>query len=1154
MQRGSRLSLKNARISCEIFAPLLIFPFLIGFIRPGIYGQSLPADANRPASLVLSPLERQEREIRGAEPHFYSLAIPSHTYLRVLVEQEGADVQLRLFTPEGQQITESNLPYGSLGPEVIAVVAAAAGSYKLEIKGASRSVHGKYSIVIEELRPANGADEKRTTTECAFYLGGGICFRGSLDGIRRAHEICSQRVERAIAAEDQRETALELRRKALVEATLGDKSAAVETLRRELCLWESLNDSLRQMDTLERIGSILSASNPAEATQYYEAALRLREAAGDPIGLAKIHYDLGLLQSGFGDKQKALDHIVHSLELYSKAENKLGQAIVTTTLGGLHFQLNNASQAKNYYRQALELRRAMKDRLGEAQVLSRLCFFQNSIEERQEAIGICQQALELVREKGDRMTEAGILRNMGRIYLQVDEIDRAVPYFEEALRLFRTLGALNDESVVLCHLAAIHEWQGKATNALEHFENALAISRRMKNTWSEAGVLRQIGSLHYSRGETAKAEQFWQDSLLLSRKVGFRSNESHVTQALGQLALDRGQFDQARCAFEQALAYRRSTGEKAIESQILFQLARVERQLGRLEAARSLIAESLKIVESVRARIGVEEWRATYIAQSQEKYEFQIDLLMQMQQRTPGENYAREALQTAERARARLLAEMLRESSRNIREGVAPALLERERNLQQQLNERSNRLLRSLQGKPNENEIAAIRADLDELGEQLRQTRANIRQQNPRYAELSDPRTPTAREIQSSLPDRKTILLEFSLGRERSYLWEVTSDSITAHALPARAEIERLTREVYELLTARNRRVKFEAADERRARIQQSDRHYPVAAARLSRMLFGALADRWKEKRLMIVPDGALHYLPFSALPEPQGENAAAQAPLIAGHEIISLPSAATLALLRQNTAGRTPATKTIAVFADPVFDPSDTRLAPGMANTPRAQQNVAENAELLRAASDFDLATGGLHLPRLPFTRREAEAILGFAPPAERKAALDFHASYSEMTSQQLKEYKYLHIATHGLINSRRPELSGLVFSLFDEQGNSQNGFLQTHDIYNLKIPVELVVLSACRTGLGKEIRGEGLVGLTHSFFYAGAARVMVSLWDVNDQATSELMTRFYKELLRADNVSPATALRSAQTALWKEKGWQAPYYWAGFVLLGNL
>ncbi len=1149
MQRGSRLSLRNELVPNWnlIASHILLFLTLAA-------GTSLGQSPCGELSPCLQKGRRLQRQIGGDQTHVFSLLLNERQYVRVVVEQEGADVQARLLSPGGRRITESSLPFGSYGPEAVSAVSSETGAYALEIKPASRSVRGSYSILLEELRPAAETDEKRTATEAAFYQGGGICFRGSIDAVNRVLEICAKRVDAALSAGNEQETGLELRRRAMIEATLGQRETCINTLRQELRIWESLNEPVRRMDTLERIGSILSASAPVRATQYYEEALKLREAAGDPLGLAKIHYDLGLLQSGFGDKQKALDHILQSLELYRKADNRLGQAIVTTTLGGLHFQLNNASQAKNYYRQALELRRAMKDRLGEAQVLSRLCFFQNSIEERQEAIGICQQALELVREKGDQMTEAGILRNMGRIYLQVDEIDRAVPYFEEALRLFRTLGALNDESAVLCHLAAIHEWQGKATNALEYFEKALAISRRMKNTWSEAGVLRQIGSLHYSRGETAKAEQFWQDSLLLSRKVRFRSNESHVTQALGQLALDRGQFDQARCAFEQALAYRRSTGEKALESQLLFQLARVERQLGRLEAARSLIAESLKIVESVRARIGVEEWRATYIAQSQEKYEFQIDLLMQMQQRTPGETYALEALQTAERARARLLAEMLRESSRNIREGVAPALLERERNLQQQLNERSNRLLRSLQGKPNENEIAAIRADLDELGEQLRQTRANIRQQYPRYAELSDPRTPTAREIQLSLPDQKTILLEFSLGRERSYLWEVTSDSITAHVLPARAEIERLTREVYELLTARNRRVKFEAADERRARIQQSDRHYPVAAARLSRMLFGALADRWKEKRLMIVPDGALHYLPFSALPEPQGENATAQAPLIAGHEIISLPSAATLALLRQNTAGRTPATKTIAVFADPVFDPSDTRLAPGVANTPRAQQNVAENAELLRAASDFDLATGGLHLPRLPFTRREAEAILGFAPPAERKAALDFHASYSEMTSQQLKEYKYLHIATHGLINSRRPELSGLVFSLFDEQGNSQNGFLQTHDIYNLKIPVELVVLSACRTGLGKEIRGEGLVGLTHSFFYAGAARVMVSLWDVNDQATSELMTRFYKELLRGDNVSPATALRSAQTALWKEKGWQAPYYWAGFVLLGNI
>ncbi|HXG65126.1 MAG TPA: CHAT domain-containing protein, partial [Blastocatellia bacterium] len=183
----------------------------------------------------------------------------------------------------------------------------------------------------------------------------------------------------------------------------------------------------------------------------------------------------------------------------------------------------------------------------------------------------------------------------------------------------------------------------------------------------------------------------------------------------------------------------------------------------------------------------------------------------------------------------------------------------------------------------------------------------------------------------------------------------------------------------------------------------------------------------------------------------------------------------------------------------------------------------------------------------------REAEAIAALAPATARKVALDFDASRHTALRPELSQYRYLHFATHGFLNSQHPELSGLVLSLVDADGNPQSGFLRAHDIYNLRLPAELVVLSGCRTGLGKEVRGEGLVGLTRGFMYAGAARVLVSLWDISDAGTAEFMARFYRGLLGKDRLSPAAALRATQVSLWKEKRWRAPYYWAAFVLQGE-
>jgi CHAT domain-containing protein len=209
--------------------------------------------------------------------------------------------------------------------------------------------------------------------------------------------------------------------------------------------------------------------------------------------------------------------------------------------------------------------------------------------------------------------------------------------------------------------------------------------------------------------------------------------------------------------------------------------------------------------------------------------------------------------------------------------------------------------------------------------------------------------------------------------------------------------------------------------------------------------------------------------------------------------------------------------------------------------------------SELERSTRQVDSANETLRMPRLPFTRREAEEIASLVPRASHKIALDFAANRATATSQEISQYRHVHFATHGLLNSQHPELSGLVLSLVDEQGRQQDGFLRAHEIYNLEIPAELVVLSGCRTGLGKEVRGEGLVGLTRAFMYAGAARVLVSLWGVNDEVTAELMTRFYRGMLGREKLTPAAALRAARASMWRDKRWQSPYYWAAFILQGE-
>jgi CHAT domain-containing protein len=378
--------------------------------------------------------------------------------------------------------------------------------------------------------------------------------------------------------------------------------------------------------------------------------------------------------------------------------------------------------------------------------------------------------------------------------------------------------------------------------------------------------------------------------------------------------------------------------------------------------------------------------------------------------------------------------------------------------------------------------------------------------------------------------------------------------------LPKREEIEKAARRFHELLAL---------GDRSELRVQVK-----LAAAELSRIVLGPVASQLGNKILLIVADGALQYVPFAALPIPETRrdggaetrrqvtdlrvSASARprvgsVPLIAEHEIINLPSSSVLAVLRRETANRQSASKLLAVLADPVFQSDDprvinTRSEKTIAPSPAPDGKGDAETRLTRAARESGVAS----LERLIYTRQEADAIAALAPQGKSLKAVDFDASRERVMAAETGQYRIVHFATHGLINSQHPELSGVVLSLVDESGQPQDGFLRLHDVYNLKLGADLVVLSACRTALGKEVKGEGLMGLVRGFMYAGAPRIVASLWDVKDEATAELMKRFYEGMLKR-GMRPAAALRAAQVGMWKEKRWEAAYHWAGFALQGE-
>jgi CHAT domain-containing protein len=562
-------------------------------------------------------------------------------------------------------------------------------------------------------------------------------------------------------------------------------------------------------------------------------------------------------------------------------------------------------------------------------------------------------------------------------------------------------------------------------------------------------------------------------------------------------------------------------------------IARAERKRNNLITARQHTENALDLIESLRTIIASEEWRASYLASKRDYYEFYIDLLMRLHQEFPSNGHDAAALQASERARARSLLETLSEARFDIRQGVDSQLLAREHELQKQINNKDMQRMQLLSGMSNEVQTQKIEKELNALLTDYGEVRAQIRAHSPRYAALTQPEPLSLREIQRQILDEDTLLLEYALGEERSYLWVVTQSDLMSFVLPKRAVVELAARRVYELLTS-SHKIEARRASE-------------LAAIELSRIVLEPAAALLKKKRLLIVSEGALQYVPFAALSLP--EEWGSYEPLINRYEVISLPSASVLAVLRREMSDRQAAPKAVAVLADAVFQNDDARLKNAkQASVVRPDDQLADQNDLMRSASE----SGVINFQRLPFTRQEAEAIVSQAGESKSLKALDFDASRDTIFDIKLDQYGIIHFATHGLLNSQHPELSGIVLSLVDKNGRPKDGFLRTHDIYNLKLQANLVVLSACRTALGSEVKGEGLLGLTRGFMYSGAPRVVASLWDVKDEATAKLMRHFYQKMLR-DGLRPAAALRAAQVMLLKEPRWQAPYYWAGFTLQGD-
>jgi len=1029
---------------------------LVGSLVPGPCGTSqTEAGGEGPTPRPLSPERPLERRITGGTTHAYRVEVEQGHFARLRVRQQGIDLAVAVFDPRGELILDVDSPSGRHSTETASWIAATAGAYRVEVQPLAADAAGRYEIRLSAPRPATSEDRQRVAAEAAELAGHRLASGGTEDERRAALAAYRRALETFSDLGDDEERARVLYRIGQLQRRLGELDQALAPLAEALDLHRRSDDSEGAAATLNQLGMVHTARSDFDsALSAYDEALRLWRDLDRSDQAARVLNNRALVFQSVGRPRLALEAYRQARERFRVAGDRRREATALHNMATLQLDLGEPRAALETHLRALERIRAEGEPGLEARFLVNLALVYEELGRLHEALEAVSSALARFHELGETRFEATARINLGGLFARLGRPREAGDHFREALHLVRETGDRRQEATAVLHL-------GHALAALERQEEshrllaeALALHRELGDRPGEAATLDTLGAV-LLRTDPRQALQPLEHARGMYRELEDPAGEANSLHHLGQARAALHEPGTALRHLEQALTLRRALDDPAGRALTLQEIGRIERDRGELEAARAALEEALRHIEPLRTEVRSLRLRTSYFATLRDAYELLVDVLMQLHRRRPQQALDHRALAVAERGRARVLLDLLRDAGIETGGGARPE--------------------------------GVVEAVLERLRHQ-----------------------PVA-------PDEPpTVVLEYALGEPRSYLWRLDRDGVRSFELPGREELRAAALAVHRDL--RNPVDGDRFAEQKRRR-------------ELARRLLGSVAASLRGQRLIVVPDGPLQILPFAALPLP-GTESQGDVPLMVEHEILRVPS---LAVLTELAAAASPAVDgPLAVVADPVVSRDDPRLESPAGSAPHGGAEPRLSG-----------------LSRMSWTRREAETLAGHSRDHEVRLVMGFDADLDFVRGGGLTGARWIHFATHGVVDDERPERSALVLSRWDASGHPRRGELRLQDVYELELDAELVVLSGCDTALGEEVRGEGLMGLAYGFFHTGASTVMASLWAVQDRATAELMRRFYSGLLQ-EGLGPAAALRRAQMSLRQERRWRDPYFWAAFVVQG--
>lgn len=1126
--------------------------------------------ASEAGSQQLEPGAVVRRNLQAKETHVFQALLSPGQYMHVSVKQIGIDVVVKLFDPNPVLLIERDSPNSKFGPENVSAVAQLSGNHYIVICGAENQPAGAYELKLDGPRPATDADDRRIIAEQAYFQAAKLSAQRSHTALESAIEYYKESANIWRELGDSNEEGYAL-------SNIGDLYRDLRQFKESETNLEAALECLRAAGDVSGQAYVLNSwgatyrelgSDFSKGFEKYEEALALRRSIGDRWGEAQLRNNLGFLHNRLGENKEAVEQLKLARALWRDLGAREQEMNTLNNMATANLESGNLSEAFAEFQEVLNFCAQMTGPCKpESFVRNSLGVIHDTWAEPNDALAQYNLALELYRQTNadTRTFQATTLDNLGLLYAGLGDPQTALEKFQEALTLRLELKTPGKEAVTRSNIGYAQILLGNLDEAFKQLDQALTLSHGTDERF-EGYTLMRLGMAHFKNGEPAKALERYGQALELQTKIGDIRGQAITLNQIAEFYSSIGQAGNARQNYRKAQDRWKAVRDPQGEAISLYGLAKLERQQKKFADARDAIVEAVAKVELVRTSTPDYRLRTIFFEARHDYYELEADIRMELYYSLQARgNIAaaklelERALFAAERARSRNLLDLLTESQADIRKGVDPVLLDREQTQRREITEKLDLLQALIIQKDKDGQKVTLQRQLEDLNRSLDQTRAEIRNRSPRYAALTQPQPLKPAQIQELLDD-DTCLLQYAVGEERSYLWFVTRNDIQPYTLPRELDIRDAVVALLDVIRVHEPPKSSDDIQKHISKLREALVNYPKRAFDLSNMVLKPVAGKLAFKRIVVVADGPLQYVPFGALPIPSVANAKAASsgqplvPLIASHVVIYEPSASVLALIRRDSRRAAPGT--VAVIADPVFSKRDERVHSGL-KIDNAINAISREDTLylksLRDAGDIGSVDGSLRLVRLAYSRKEAEAIIAVAGPGSSLSALDFEASRSKALSDELRQFKIVHLATHGILDSANPELSGLVFSLVNKEGKPTRGFLRLGDIYNLNLPADLVVLSACETAIGPEFKSEGLTGLTRGFMYAGAARVVASLWKVDDAATAELMKRFYTYMLD-QKMSPVEALRRAQLDIstLKEE-WRPGFYWAGFVLQGE-